>query len=97
MRFALLLVLLWPLAAFLYVKHELTSGESRTVLAEAPPLQPIDWSKATSWYKPAIDPREIKRLNDENFSRQVHENSRRMQDVSAFMRNPAAWHGLPPH
>jgi hypothetical protein len=98
MRFALLLVLLWPLAAFLYVMHELSSGESRIALAEAPPLlsEPIDWRKATSWLKPTIDPREAKRLNDENFSRMAHENSRRMQEISAYMRNPVGSQAMPP-
>jgi hypothetical protein len=96
MRFFLLLVLLWPLAAFLYVRHELTSGESRVPVAAAPPMAPIDWRTATSWLKPGIDPRETKRLNDENFSRQVQENSRRMQDMSAYMRNPPGSQVMPP-
>ena len=98
MRLALLLVALWPFAAFVYVMHEITSGESRIALHQAPPLlsEPIDWSKATSWLKPTIDPREIKRLNDENFSRQAQESSRRMQDMSAYMRNPPGSQAMPP-
>jgi hypothetical protein len=98
MRYFLLLVLLWPLAAFLYVRHELTSGESRTVLATAPGFlsEPIDWNKAMSWYKPTIDPRQAQRLNDENFSRMAHENARRMQDMSAYMRNPPGSQVMPP-
>jgi hypothetical protein len=96
MRYALLLVLLGPLAAFLYVRHELTSGAPRIALRQALPLvsEPVDWSKFS--VGPGIDKREIQRLNDENLSRQVQESSRRMQDVSAYMRNPAGWRGLPP-
>jgi hypothetical protein len=96
MRYFLLLVLLWPLAAFLYVRHELTSGESGIAVAGAPPMAPIDWSKATSWYKPTIDPKAAQRLNDENFSRMAHENARRMQDMSAYMRNPPGSQAMPP-
>jgi hypothetical protein len=97
MRIALLLVALWPFAAFVYVMHEVTSGESR-VPAGAPPLlsEPIDWRKATAWLKPGIDPRETKRLNDENFSRMSQESSRRMQDMSAYMRNPPGSQAMPP-
>jgi hypothetical protein len=98
MRFALVLLALWPFAAFVYVMHEVTSGESRVALAGAPPLlsEPIDWSKATAWVKPTIDPKEVQRLNDENFSRMAHESSRRMQDVSAYMRNPPGSQAMPP-
>ena len=96
MRYFLLLVLLWPLAAFLYVRRELTSGDSRVVLAEAPLSEPIDWRKATSWYKPTIDPKEVQRFNDQNLSRMTQENSRRMQDVSAYMRNPVGSQAMPP-
>jgi hypothetical protein len=28
---------------------------------------------------------------------QIQDNTRRMQDISAYMRNPAGWRGLPPH
>jgi hypothetical protein len=96
MRFALLLVPVLT-GAYQYVRHALTSGEPRIALNQAAPIlsEPIDWSKFS--VGPAIDKREIQRLNDENLSRQVQENSRRMQDVSAYMQNPAGWRGLPPH
>lgn len=28
---------------------------------------------------------------------QIEDNNRRMQDMSNFARNPAGWHGMPPH
>jgi hypothetical protein len=28
---------------------------------------------------------------------QMQQNNQRMQDMAAYARNPAGWHGMPPH
>jgi hypothetical protein len=78
------------------VAAQITSGEPRISLYQAPPIvvSPIDWSKLPGM---TVDTREIQRLNGEAMSRQVQETTSRMQDVSAYMRNPTAWRGPPPH
>ena len=96
MRIVLLLLpVLAIVAAYQYVRHEITSGQPRLVLPQAPVLAPFDWTK--TYRGPQIDPKEIQRLNGENMARQIHESTRRMQDWAAYTRNPAGWHGMPPH
>ena len=100
MRLAALVVFIGCMAAihtiFQNVAAQITSGEPRLSLYQAPPvvLTPIDWSKLQ--IGTTIDTKEIQRLNNEAMSRQVQETTRRMQDISAYMRNPMAWHGPPP-
>jgi hypothetical protein len=81
-----------------YVIKQVTSSEPRLALPQAPPLVsgPIDWSKMQVGL-PAGMTEDIKRFNAENLDNQIRESQRRMQDMQAFARNPAAWHGMPPH
>ena len=97
MRIVLLLVPLLAIGvAYQYVRHEITSGQPRIALPQAPTvLAPFDWSKANRGF--TIDPKELQRINGENIARQIQENNRRMQDFAAYARNPAGWHGMPPH
>ena len=80
-----------------YVISQLTSGGPRIALHEAPPLLsgPIDFSNFHIGLP--IDEKEIARFNAENLASQIQEGNRRMQDMAAFTRNPAGWHGMPPH
>jgi hypothetical protein len=83
-------------AAYQYVQHEIASGGSRITLPQTSTvLAPFDWSKANIGMK--IDTKELQRLNSENIVRQIEANNRRMQDFAAYARNPAGWHGMPPH
>jgi hypothetical protein len=78
------------------VAAQITSGEPNISLYQAPPIlkTPIDWSKLQ--VGTTIDMKDIQRLNGKAMSGQVQFTTNRMQDVSAYMRNPAAWRGLPP-
>src|SRR5208282_6639801 len=79
-----------------YVVQQVTSGEPRIAFRQEPVVwpafKPIDLN---SGFK--IDQREIQRMVGADLSRQIQDNTRRMQDMSAYMRNPAGWHGMPPH
>jgi hypothetical protein len=83
--------------AYRYVIKTITSGEPRIALRQAPPIlsTPIDLSNFNVGLK--IDEKEIARFNADAIASQIQENNRRMQDMAAFARNPAAWHGMPPH
>ena len=101
MRFAFLVVFAMAMGAVYeihqYVIAQVTSGAPRIALHEAPPLLlgPIDFSNFHVGLP--IDEKEIARFNAENLASQIQENNRRMQDMAAFARNPAGWHGMPPH
>ena len=101
MRFAFLVVFAMAMGAVYEVHHyvidQVTSGGPRIALRQAPPLLsgPIDLSNFHVGLP--IDEKEIRRLNAENLASQIQESNRRMQDMAAFTRNPAAWHGMPPH
>ena len=102
MRFVLLLVPVLAVAvAYQYVRHEITSGQPRIALPQAQPMlsAPTDWSKLQQGLGFKFDPKEMQRLNGENLARQIHENTQRMQDSAAYIRNPNGirWHGMPPH
>ena len=80
-----------------YVVGQLTSGGPRIALHEAPPILsgPIDSSNFHVGLP--IDEKEIARFNADNLASQIRDSNRRMQDMAAFTRNPAGWHGMPPH
>jgi hypothetical protein len=101
MRFAFLVVCAMAVAAVYEVHHyviaQITSGGPRIALQQAPALLsgPIDFSNFHIGLP--IDEKEIARFNAENLASQIQESNRRMQDMAAFTRNPAGWHGMPPH
>jgi hypothetical protein len=100
MRFAFLLVFAMAMGAVYevhqYVVSQIVSGQPRIALQQAPPLLsgPIDVSNFHLGL--SIDDKEIQRFNADHFASQIQESNRRMQDMAAFTRNPAAWHGMPP-
>ena len=83
-----------------YVIKQVTSGEPRIALPQAPPLvsSPIDLSKMQVGL-PAGMSEDIKRYNGENLASQNRDMQRRLEDMAAYTRNPAGsgWHGMPPH
>jgi hypothetical protein len=81
-----------------YVIKQIASGELRVELPHGSPIVagPIDWSKAQIGL-PAGMAEDIKRYNAENLAGQIRDSQRRMEDMAAYTRNPAGWHGLPPH
>ena len=101
MRFVLLVAVAAVIAAlsaaYQYVAREIASGGPRIALTQSPPvvLAPVDMSKLGLG---SIDLKEIKRFQAQGFANQVNETTRRMQDISAYMRTPPGrWHGPPPH
>ena len=85
-----------PAKAYRDVVQKITSGEPRISLPTSPTIamHPID----PDTFKPVkIDDRAIKRAIAAGVSSQVDQNLRRMQDIQAYSRNPAGWHGMPPH
>jgi hypothetical protein len=100
MRYAFLIVCAMVMGAVYevhqYVINQLGSGEPRIALQQAPPLLsgPIDPSNFHIGLP--IDEKEIQRFNADNLASQNRESNRRMQDMAAYTRNPAAWHGMPP-
>jgi hypothetical protein len=79
-----------------YVMQQVTSGQPSMVWQQGPAftMTPIDVSKLGFG---KIDEQEIQRFNAQGMASQIQDNTRRMQDISAYMRNPAGWRGLPPH
>ncbi len=102
MRLGFLVVCAMAMAAVYEVHHyviaQITSGEPRIALQQAPPLLsgPIDLSNFRIGL-PAEMKDEIKRFNAESLASQIQDSNRRMQDMAAFTRNPTGWHGMPPH
>jgi hypothetical protein len=102
MRFAFLVVFAMAMGAVYEVHHyviaQITSGEPRIALRQAPPLLsgPIDVSNFHIGLPAGMED-DIKRFNADNLASRIRESNRRMQDMAAFTRNPAGWHGMPPH
>ncbi|HUD88917.1 MAG TPA: hypothetical protein VMR17_20905 [Xanthobacteraceae bacterium] len=78
------------------VMQQVTAGQPSMVWQQGPALTmtPIDVSKLGFG---KIDEEEMRRFNAQGMASQIQDNTRRMQDISAYMRNPAGWRGLPPH
>jgi hypothetical protein len=97
-RFILLLLPMIALfAAFQYVSRQIASGQSNLPFVGTPvTLKPIDPSSVMG---PSFnfDSREMERINGENIANQTRLFNQRMEDMSNYARNPAGWHGPPPH
>jgi hypothetical protein len=104
MRLGFLVVFAMAMGAIYEVHHyvitQITSGEPRIALQQAPPLLsgPIDFSNFHIGL-PAEMKDDIQRFNADNLASQIRDSNRRMQDMAAYTRNPAgsSWHGMPPH
>jgi hypothetical protein len=98
MRFVLLLVPMIALVAvYQYVKHEIALGQPSVSLPQTPGLfAPIDPDKTPgSQFK--IDDQDIQRSMAAGIDAQNRQFNQRMEDMRNYARNPAGWHGVPPH
>jgi hypothetical protein len=98
MRFVLLLLPLIALAAaFQYVSRQIASGQAGLPFVGTPvTLKPID-PNSLMGSSFSVDSREIERLNGQNIANQNRLFNQRMEDMRNYARNPAGWHGMPPH
>ncbi len=89
-----------PLKAYETVKREITSGDIGNSL-NLGPSNPVPAFSSPSHFnvgsKLQIDDASIKRAWASTINNQIQQNNRRMEDMSAYARNPTGWHGLPPH
>ena len=86
-----------PLKAYEDVKRQITSGNlgGSLNLGSAPSFPKIgDLSLGNKMH---FDETAMKRAMSAGFSSTVQQNIRRMEDISAYSRNPMAWRGPPPH
>ena len=81
------------------VMKQVTSGNNNNVAAE------MHWSPVV------VSPSSFQGTNPPNINmgpntgngiapglaNQMQQNNQRMQDMAAYARNPAGWHGMPPH
>jgi hypothetical protein len=86
-----------PLKAYEDVKRQITSGNlgGSLNLGSAPSFPKIgDLSLGNKMH---FDEAAMKRAMAAGINSSIQQNIRRMEDISAYSRNPMAWHGPPPH
>jgi hypothetical protein len=89
-----------PLKAYQDVKRQITSGRlggsidfgSATPISSFPKVG--DWSLGNKIH---LDDASMRRAIAAGINSRVEQDIRRAQDLSAYSRNPMAWHGAPPH
>ncbi len=89
-----------PLKAYETVKREITSGNIGNSLNLGPSYQGPAFPSPGNFNvgrKLQIDDASIKRAWASSINSQIQLNNRRMEDMAAYARNPAGWHGMPPH
>ena len=88
-----------PLKAYEDVKRQITSGNfsSSLNLGSAPPITFSKLGDLSVGNKLHIDEGSIGRSIAAGINSQIQQSNRRMDEMSAYTRNPAAWHGMPPH
>ena len=86
-----------PLKTYNNVMRQVTSGAKPDLGIEQKPLVVSPDSFARM---PTFDPN-LGAAGKNGFASgmqsQIEQNNRRMQDMAAYARNPAGWHGVPPH
>jgi hypothetical protein len=92
-----------PLKAYEDVKRQITSGN----LASSLNFGPAPFSTTSISFpkigdlslgsKMHFDEAAMKRAMSAGINSSIQQNFRRMEDISAYSRNPMAWHGPPPH
>ena len=90
-----------PLKAYEDVKRQITSGNIAGSLNLGSPVSIPSFSSpnignlglGNSLH---IDNAEMSRAFAAGLNSQIQQNNRRMEDISAYARNPMAWHGAPP-
>ena len=91
-----------PLKAYEDVKRQITSGNlaSSLNLGSGPSFTKLDFPKIgdlSLGSKMQFDEAAMKRAMSAGINSSIQQNFRRMEDISAYSRNPMAWHGPPPH
>jgi hypothetical protein len=89
-----------PLKAYEDVRHQIASGNfgSPIELGSMKPVSfsKIDVSKLGVGSDFNFDNASMKRAMVSGWNSQIQQNNNRMQDIAAYSRNPAGWHGAPP-
>jgi len=92
-----------PVQAYRDVMAKITSGQSDWMSQgsgsrwTAPTFNSRPFDLGALQPKLNIDKGSIQRAIDAGFASRVQQDIRRMQDISAYNRNPAGWRGIPPH
>jgi len=89
-----------PLKAYDDVKRQISSGNigSSFNLGAGKPIPSLSPPTMTSLgNKLQLDDAGMKRAIAAGINSQIQQGIRRSEDMSAYARNPAAWHGMPPH
>jgi hypothetical protein len=89
-----------PLKAYEDVRHQIASSNFGSPI-NVGSMKPISFSKIDVsnlglGNKLNFDSSAMKRAMVSGWSSQIQQNNNRMQDISAYSRNPAGWHGRPP-
>ncbi len=77
------------------VMAKVSSGRPGVTLPTAPAWSQITPPNLNMGFK--IDGQEIRRWNGQNIVNQTRLFNQRMEDQRNYARNPAGWHGAPPH
>jgi hypothetical protein len=89
-----------PLKAYEDVRHQIASSNfgSPIDFGSAKPVSfsKIDVSKLGVGSNFNFDNSSMKRAMVSGWSSQIQQTNNRMQDISAYSRNPMGWHGAPP-
>jgi hypothetical protein len=88
-----------PREAYEDVKRQITSGNPGSInLPSATPVTAFpkvgDLSLGTKYH---MDEGAMRQAIGASINSRVQQDIRRAQDLSAYSRNPTAWHGAPPH
>jgi hypothetical protein len=91
-----------PLKAYDDVKRQITSGNFGALNLGPSPFSTTSISfpklgDLSLGNKMHFDDAAMKRVMAAGINSGIQQNYRRMEDISAYSRNPMAWHGLPPH
>jgi len=89
-----------PLKAYDDVKRQIASGNLGGSI-DFGSMKPVSFSKIDVsnlglGNKLNIDTSAMKRAMVSGWNSQIQQNNNRMQDISAYSRNPSGWHGRPP-
>jgi hypothetical protein len=89
-----------PLKAYEDVRHRIASSNFGSPI-DFGPMKPVSFPKVDAsnlglGSKLHLDEGAMKRAMAAGWSSQIQQNNNHMQDISAYTRNPTAWHGRPP-
>jgi hypothetical protein len=89
-----------PLKAYEDVRHQIASSNFGAPI-DFGSMKPISFPKVDVsnlglGNKLHLDEGAMKRAMVSGWSSQIQQNNNRMQDISAYSRNPTGWHGAPP-